>query len=86
MIAFDASALLAFQIARELGMKVSPVGVARYYRNLITGFVLDRQDEELKISIAFDLGVRTLVTDTVMDTEEDRVRLAREVLEFAAQL
>jgi hypothetical protein len=26
------------------------------------------------------------VTDTVMDSDEDRIRLAREVLEFALQL
>ena len=59
----------------------SPIGgrVIRF------GFVLDRQDEHLKTAIAFDLGIRTLVTDTVMNTDEDRIRLAREVLEFATQ-
>jgi LPPG:FO 2-phospho-L-lactate transferase len=76
----------AAKMLRELGLEVSPVGVARHYQDLLTGFVLDRQDESLKTTIAFDLGIRTLVTDTVMQTDEDRVRLAREVLEFAAQL
>jgi len=76
----------AAKMLRELGLEVSPVGVARHYQDLLTGFVLDRQDEALKAAIAFDLGIRTLVTDTVMQTDEDRVRLAREVLEFAAQL
>ncbi len=76
----------AAKMMRELGMEVSPVSVARHYQDLLTGFVLDRQDENLKTEIAFDLGIRTLVTDTVMTADADRVRLAREVLEFAARL
>jgi hypothetical protein len=38
------------------------------------------------MTVAFELGMRTLVTDTVMKADSDRIRLAREVLEFAAQL
>ncbi len=76
----------AAKMMRELGLEVSPAGVARHYQDLLTGFVLDEQDEGHKMTIAFELGIRTLVTDTVMDTDDDRVRLAREVLEFAAQL
>jgi LPPG:FO 2-phospho-L-lactate transferase len=76
----------AAKMMRELGMDASPVGVAGHYQDLLTGFVLDRQDEALKTTIAFDLGIRSLTTDTIMSSEDDRVRLAREVLEFAAQL
>jgi len=76
----------AAKMMRELGLQVSPVGVARHYQDLLTGFILDQQDEDLKITVAFELGVRTLVTDTVMKADGDRLRLAREVLEFAAQL
>jgi LPPG:FO 2-phospho-L-lactate transferase len=76
----------AAKMMRELGMDASPVSVAGHYQDLLTGFVLDRQDEALKMTIAFDLGIPTLATDTIMSTNDDRVRLAREVLEFAAQL
>jgi LPPG:FO 2-phospho-L-lactate transferase len=76
----------AAKMMRELGLDVSPVSVARHYQDLLTGFVLDQQDEALKTTIAFELGIRTLVTDTVMDSDQDRIRLAREVLEFAARL
>ena len=76
----------AAKMMRELGLEVSPVSVARHYQDLLTGFVLDRQDETHKMTIAFELGVRALVTDTVMKTNADRIRLARQVLEFAAQL
>jgi len=76
----------AAKMMHELGLEVSPLGVARHYQDLLTGFVLDRQDEDIKLSIAFELGIRALVTDTVMKTDEDRVRLAQEALEFAAGL
>lgn len=76
----------AAKMLRELGLEVSPVSVAHHYRDLVTGFVLDQQDQALKPAIAFDLGMRALVTDTIMKTDEDRTRLAREVLEFAVQL
>jgi LPPG:FO 2-phospho-L-lactate transferase len=76
----------AAKMLRELGLEVSPVSVARHYRDLVTGFVLDRQDQALKSAIADELGMRTLVTDTIMKTDKDRVRLAGEVLEFVTQL
>jgi LPPG:FO 2-phospho-L-lactate transferase len=76
----------AAKMMRELGLEVSPVGVARHYEELLAGFVLDQIDEQHKMTIAFELGIRTLVTDTVMKADQDRVRLAREVLGFAAQL
>ena len=76
----------AAKMMRELGLEVSAAGVAQRYQDVLTGFVLDRQDEHLKPGIAFDLGIPTIVTDTIMNTDEDRTRLAREVLEFATQL
>jgi LPPG:FO 2-phospho-L-lactate transferase len=76
----------AAKMMRELGMDASPVGVAGHYQDLLSGFVLDRQDEALKPAIAFDLGIPTLAADTIMSTDDGRARLAREVLEFAAQL
>jgi LPPG:FO 2-phospho-L-lactate transferase len=76
----------AAKMMREFGLEVSPFGVARHYQELLTGFVIDQRDETLRNAVAFDLGVRTMVTDTLMKTDDDRVRLAREVLEFAVQL
>ena len=63
----------------ELGLPVSPVAVARGYAGLIKGFVLDAVDAALERDIAA-LGVKVLVTDTVMKTDPDRARLAREVI------
>jgi LPPG:FO 2-phospho-L-lactate transferase len=65
-----------------LGHDVSAYGVASMYRGLINGFVIDQSDEDQQERIAA-LGMRVLVTDTVMRDEDDRRRLAAEVLELA---
>jgi LPPG:FO 2-phospho-L-lactate transferase len=72
----------AAKMMAELGMEVSPVGVARHLKDVLTGFVIDHVDETYQEAIG-DLGLRTLITATVMRDEAERVRLAQEVLEFA---
>jgi LPPG:FO 2-phospho-L-lactate transferase len=72
----------AAKLMTELGMEVSPLGVARHLRDVLTGFVLDHVDQLYQDEIT-NLGLRTLVTGTVMVNHEDRIRLAQEVLEFA---
>jgi LPPG:FO 2-phospho-L-lactate transferase len=72
----------AAKIMTELGMEVSPIGVALHLKEVLTGFVLDHVDQAYQDEIT-DLGLRTLVTGTIMSNNEDRVRLAQEVLDFA---
>jgi LPPG:FO 2-phospho-L-lactate transferase len=64
---------------KGLGHEVSPVGVARLYRDLLDVFVLDQRDAELAPRIA-DLGIRPVVTDTLMTDLEASRRLAATVL------
>lgn len=75
----------AAKMMAELGAEVSALGVARHYAGLIRGFVLDRRDAHLAPAIAA-LGLRVLVTDTVMTDTAARVRLAGEVLAFVRDL
>ena len=72
----------ADRMLRSLGLESSALGVARRYAGWLDGFVLDRVDVDQEPAIR-ELGVRTLVTDTVMADRDDRARLAREVLAFA---
>lgn len=74
----------AAKMMAELGLEVSPTSVARHLGDVLTGFVLDHIDEAHQEAIT-NLGLRTLVTGTVMLNDEDRVRLAGEVLEFAGK-
>ena len=69
----------AGKMLAELGLPVSPVAVAQAYAGLIDRFVLDEVDAHLEPEIAA-LGLRVLVTDTVMHTDSDRARLAEEVI------
>jgi LPPG:FO 2-phospho-L-lactate transferase len=72
----------AAKMMTELDMEVSPVGVALHLKDVLTGFVIDHLDESHQDAIT-DLGLRTLVTATIMNNDAARVRLAQEVLEFA---
>ncbi|HEY3474534.1 MAG TPA: hypothetical protein VGK56_07975, partial [Anaerolineales bacterium] len=54
---------------------------ARHYCNLATGFVFDQVDHEMEEEIR-SLGMRTLVTNTLMKSHDDRKRLAEDVINF----
>lgn len=75
----------AAKMMKELGMPGTALAVAEYYRGRIDGFVIDSRDEQYCDAIEA-LGLEALVTNTVMNTLDDRIQLAREVLAFAAEL
>jgi LPPG:FO 2-phospho-L-lactate transferase len=72
----------AAKIMSELGLEVSVVGIARYYRGLCDTLVIDYQDEWRKKAVERE-GVGVAVRRTVMKTIEDKERLAKECLEIA---
>ena len=71
----------AAKMYRELGIEPSALAVARHYRDLATGFVLDHIDRQLEGEIR-SLSMRTFVTNTLMNSHDDRKRLAMDVLDF----
>jgi LPPG:FO 2-phospho-L-lactate transferase len=71
----------ADRMLASLGHEPTALGVARLYAGLVDGFVLDTIDAPLAPAVEA-LGMRTLVTDTVMTDDASRERLAREVLAF----
>jgi LPPG:FO 2-phospho-L-lactate transferase len=77
----------AAKMMAELGIEASALAIARGYaeRDLIDGFVLDRADAQQADEVS-RLGVRPLATPTVMQSLDDRVRLAREVVDFAREI
>jgi LPPG:FO 2-phospho-L-lactate transferase len=64
------------EFCRHVGIELSASGVATAYEGLIDGLVADEEAE----------GAATLVLDTLMRSQEDRVRVARRTLEFADSL
>lgn len=72
----------AAKMYRELGIDPSAAAVAQHYSQLLDGFVFDNKDSTLKQAILR----KSLLTDTIMNRREDRLRLAEEVLVFAQSL
>jgi LPPG:FO 2-phospho-L-lactate transferase len=71
----------AAKLMSELGYEVSPEAVAAYYGDLITGFVYDVRDEKINKSN----GTKSIALDTIMVSDDDKARLARQILEWLEQ-
>src|SRR6266498_367913 len=71
----------AAKMYRELGIEPSALAVAKHYCDLVTGFVLDTLDLQLEENIR-SLNMRTLVTNTLMKSHDNRKQLAMDVLDF----
>jgi LPPG:FO 2-phospho-L-lactate transferase len=72
-----------------LGSEASSAGVAQLYSErypgLLDGFVIDRRDAALEPRVAA-LDLKVLVADTVMESDTDRIALARAVLDWGGSL
>ena len=65
----------AAKLMAELGYDVTPDAVCAYYGSAINGFVTDVRDPEPE-----QPAMRILRTDTVMNSDQDRARLAAQIL------
>jgi LPPG:FO 2-phospho-L-lactate transferase len=70
----------ADKLLRGLGLEVSAYSVAKLYADFLDTFILDTADAAEKGRIE-KLGIEVKVTNTIMRTLEDKVRLAETVLE-----
>jgi LPPG:FO 2-phospho-L-lactate transferase len=70
----------ADKMLRALGVEVSAFGVAKFYSDFLDTFIIDVKDTDEKSRIE-NLGVKVKVTNTVMKSLEDKVALAKAVLE-----
>jgi LPPG:FO 2-phospho-L-lactate transferase len=75
----------AGKLMRDLGKEVSARGAAAEYLRVIDGFVIDREDVAYAESVR-SLRIEVIAANTVMRTAEERVALARTVLDFAGAL
>jgi LPPG:FO 2-phospho-L-lactate transferase len=72
----------ADKLMSSLGLEVSAFAVAKLYMDFIDAFIIDRVDQAEKQRIE-DLGLRVRVTNTIMKTLDDKIRLAKLALECA---
>ncbi|HJZ66774.1 MAG TPA: 2-phospho-L-lactate transferase [Blastocatellia bacterium] len=73
----------AAEMLRDLGHEVSARAIAAMYRDFADVFVLDEVDASIEADIA-SLGIRTVATNTVMNTAEDKRQLAKVALDCAS--
>ncbi len=70
----------ADRLLKGLNLEVSSFSVAKLYRSFLDVFVIDSKDEAEKPRIE-GLGVKVVATKTLMETLEDKTRLAQVVLD-----
>jgi LPPG:FO 2-phospho-L-lactate transferase len=71
----------AAKMYRELGFEPSALTVARHYRSILDGFLLDNADAQDAPQVK-EMGIKTRVTDILMHDRAERLRLAEEVVQF----
>ncbi len=63
-----------------LGLEVSAYSVAKLYKDFLDVFIIDQVDSAEKKRIE-GLGLQVIATNTIMKTLEDKIKLAKTVLE-----
>lgn len=61
--------------------EVSAQTVAEYYGDIITAFIYDKRDDSFETQ-----GLKTIAFDTIMITDEDKARLARDILLWLSEM
>jgi LPPG:FO 2-phospho-L-lactate transferase len=73
----------ADKLMSGLGLEVSAFAVAKLYMDFLDVFIIDKIDQTEKKRIE-DLGLKVMVTNTIMRTLDDKTRLAKLALECAS--
>ncbi|MEE3286762.1 MAG: 2-phospho-L-lactate transferase CofD family protein, partial [Pseudomonadota bacterium] len=70
------------KIMQELGHAPSTLSVARYYADLLDGYVIDGADAKISDDIE-KLGIKVKTAVTMMDSLDQKQRLAADVVAFS---
>jgi LPPG:FO 2-phospho-L-lactate transferase len=71
----------AVKYMRARGIENSSVGVARYYRDFVSKFIISKEDHSMKLQIEA-LDMQVYETNITMKTRRDEVRLGRRLLKL----
>jgi LPPG:FO 2-phospho-L-lactate transferase len=69
----------ALKYMRALGLEASSFGVAKYYRNFVSKFIISKEDHRMKSQIE-SLDMQVYETNITMKTKRDEVSLSRRLL------
>lgn len=70
----------AAELLKSMGFEASPAGVAAFYRDFLDILVMDETDAEHAEEVRA-MGIKPVLTNTVMTTFEDKVSLAKTCLQ-----
>ncbi|ACX72667.1 LPPG domain protein containing protein [Methanocaldococcus vulcanius M7] len=72
----------AGKLMKVKGYDVSVKGVYEYYKDIIDVLVIDSKDKD----ISGEIPCEVLITNTIMKTIDDKIRLAKNIIEFCGSL
>jgi len=72
----------AGKLMRAKGYDVSVKGIYEFYKDVVDVLVIDNTDKEM----AKEIPCEVLITNTIMKTLDDKVRLAKNIVEFCGSL
>ena len=75
----------AAKMYEELGIIPSALAVANHYKGWLSGFILDEIDKQYLADINA-IGIEAETRNTMMVSSQDRIELAKEVIDFCLSL
>ena len=69
------------RLMKGLGLEVNSIEIAKIYKDFLDIMVLDESDRSITENIE-ELGIKTLVTNTVIPDEKTSMQLSKKILEF----
>ena len=73
------------KLMKEMGVEVSSLSIAKHYKGLIDGIVIDHEDEQQAEEIR-EMGIEVKLSKIIVETEEEKMRLAKESLDFIKEI
>lgn len=73
------------RLMKGLGLEVSSIEIAKIYKDFLDIMVLDESDRSITENIE-ELGIKTLVTNTVIPDDSTSLRLSKSILNFVDYL
>ena len=73
------------KLMEEMGIDVSSLSIAKHYHGLIDGIIIDQSDEKQAEEIR-KMGIEVKLAEIIVNTEEEKMRLAEESIEFIHEI
>jgi len=72
----------AAKMYQDMDIKPSALAVYKHYHDILCAFVID----DLDANLAGNISIPVLVTNTIMKNRQDRISLAKKIIEFCTKL